>query len=183
MILVSSTMTIDLKEIETLRKWASYMPEWFVSHLDQEDYALRNQKDQVILETIHTLYELIKKSTGKELDLNSTRFSFGTISFEDFERIRSLLSDIPSLDIKTYAELKLSSGEKLFCIYSRKNRCKKGTSERDFFLQSYMEYLSLNEREEKIREGVIIRNRVLRKKMDRANYREKNQWSSSQVRR
>lgn len=169
MILLSSSMTIDLKEIETLRKWASYMPEWFVSHLDQEDYALRNQKDQVILETIHILYELIKKATGKELDLNSIRFSLKTISFEDRERIRSLLSDIPSLDIKTYAELKLSPEEKLFCIYSRKNYCNKGTSERDFFLQSYMDFLSLNEREAKIREGVIKRNRKLRKEMDRAD--------------
>ena len=137
----------------------------------------------MILETIHTLYELIKTSTGKELDLNSTRFSLETISFEDRERIRSLLSDIPSLDIKTYADLKLSSGEKLFCIFSHKNYCNKGTSERDFFLQSYMDYLSLKEKEEKIREGDITRNRVLRKKMDRANHRENNQWASSQVRR
>ena len=37
MILLSSTMTIDLKEIETLRKWASYMPDWFVSRLGQQE--------------------------------------------------------------------------------------------------------------------------------------------------
>ena len=183
MILLSSTMTIDLKEIETLRKWASYMPDWFVSHLDQEEYDLRYKKDQMILETIHTLYELIKKSTGKELDLNSTRFSLGTISFEDRERIRSLLSDIPSLDIKTYAELKLSPDENAYCVFSRKKYCNKGTSERDFFLQSYMDYLSLNEREEALKKIVIKQIHSAEKRMHGVEQREKNQWSSNRVRR
>ena len=117
------------------------------------------------------------------MDLNSTRFSLGTISFEDRERIRSLLSDIPSLDIKTYAELKLSPDENAYCVFSRKKYCNKGTSERDFFLQSYMNYLSLNEREEALKKIVIKQIHSAEKRMRGVEQREKNQWSSNRVRR
>ena len=155
MITISTSETIDLVEIENLKKWIEYMPECFVSNLAYKNFYDRFEEDRLILHSIDKLYSLIRKITGKEPDYANSRFDIGEVTLKQRDTLNKLKSNIPSLDIPTYANLKLTEGEKAFCR-SFVARCSKDNSEEvaalidsipNFFLKSYAKYLLIHDPE------------------------------------
>ena len=95
---IETSETINLTEIENLRKWAEYMPKCFTDNLEKEKYNDRLIEDRMILNKIDKLYIFIEKVTGKKPDLENCNFSIGRISLKQYEEFQELIK-IPTIDI------------------------------------------------------------------------------------
>lgn len=152
MITISTSETIDLVEIEKLRKWCEYMPECFINNLACEKFNDRLVEDRLILHNINKLYLLIEEVTGKKIDCKNSIFNIGKTTLEQRDKLDKIKSNIPRFNISKYAKLKLTEEEKLFC-YSFVTRCSKQNSNEiadeidsisNFFLKSYAKYLLIH---------------------------------------
>lgn len=148
---IESSETINLVEIENLRKWAEYMPKCFTDNLDQEKYNDRLIADRMILNRINKLYLFIESVTGKKPDLENCNFNIGKITIKQYEEFQELIK-IPTVNVGLYGDLKLTDEEKSFC-YTFVDACTEDNSFvidsqvnniENFFLKSYTNYLLVN---------------------------------------
>ena len=148
---IESAETINLVEIENLRKWAEYMPKCFTDNLEDEKFNDRLVEDRYILNRIKKLYSFIENVTGTEPNLENDNFQIGKITFDQYEEFEKLIK-IPSIDIENYANLKLTNEEKEFC-YTFIDACTEDNSFviesqvkniDNFFLKAYTEYLLIH---------------------------------------
>lgn len=146
---ISTNEIIDLVSIENLRKWIEYMPECFVSKLDDEQFNNRLVEDRFILNNINRLYTLIEEITGEKPNCKSNIVAFNQINVDKYNEYQEIVSHIPKFDIEKYAHLKLTEAEKELC-YSFVDRCTKDNSDEiadeianlsSFYLREYAMYL------------------------------------------
>ena len=122
MITICTDDFIDLTDVESLRKWIEYMPEYFTSNLNNAMYKDRLIEDRFILFNINNLYSFIKEATGNKLDVENRHFSIEQTTLEQHEKFNKIKSNIPNFDIQKYAKLKLTKDEQVFC-YTLVKRC------------------------------------------------------------
>ena len=152
MITIYTSVSIDLLDIENLRKWIEFMPECFTSNLNNAIFNDRLIEDRFILHNINNLYSFIEEITGNKPDVENRHFNIGQTTLEQHNRFNKTKDSIPSFDIQKYAKIKLTPEEQSFC-YSFVKRCTLENSDEimneieaipNFFLSSYAKYLLIN---------------------------------------
>ena len=193
---IETTESINLIEIDNLRKWAEYMPKCFTENLENQKYKEMLIFDRLIIMKINLLYSFIENITGSKIDLNSENFHIGELSPEQYKEYMKLVK-IPSLCIATYADLKLSDEEKEYC-YNYVEKCTKDNSfdidkEVDnidnYFLNSYIKYLLINDPKsdyissiKNISENVVRAEKKLTKRFKQIENAEIRAWRNSRKR-
>ena len=185
--------TINLVEIENLRKWAEYMPKCFTDNLEDEKFNDRLVEDRYILNRIKKLYSFIENVTGTEPNLENDNFQIGKITFDQYEEFEKLIK-IPSIDIENYANLKLTNEEKEFC-YTFIDACTEDNSFviesqvkniDNFFLKAYTEYLLIHHplseyigSEKNIQKHLATADKNLTKKFKQIERKEAEAWRNA----
>ena len=193
---IETTETINLKDIENLRKWAEYMPKCFTNNLEDEKFNDRLIEDRYIINRINKLYSFIENIKGAKPDLNDENFHIGQLSFDQYEKYEKLIK-IPSVSIEEYADLKLTDEEKEYC-YSYVENCTKDNSFvidakvnniENFFLKSYTKYLLVNHPKSdyissvtNISKNMAVIDKKLIKKFKQIRDREIKAWETSKNR-
>ena len=186
MITISTSININLMEIETLRRWIEYMPKCFTDNLENTDYIDRLEKDKFIAWNIKKLYLLIKEITGKDPDYENKCFNMGNLTLEQYDRFQEIKNNIPiNFDFDTYAKLKLTKEQQLFCHNFVNNYLMINSTENnniddisDYFLKSYIKYLLMFSRIElkKITESINNAVRKLERRSKITEEEEKHSW-------
>lgn len=193
---IETMETINLKDIENLRKWAEYMPKCFTDNLDNEKFYDRLLEDRIIIHKIKSLYKFIENITGVKPDLDNEFFRIGRLSFEQYDEFEKLIR-IPTICISAYATLKLTKEEKEYC-YSYLGKCNKDNSLdidkevnniNNFYLKDYTQYLLLHHpksdyisSEINIQKRVIISEKKLVKKFKEIARKEAIAWEHRKYR-
>lgn len=193
---IETIETINLIEIENLRKWAEYMPKCFTDNLENQNYREMLMSDRLIIKKINLLYSFIENTTGNKINLDNENFHIGVLSPEQYEEYIKLVK-IPSLCIATYVDLKLSDEEKEYC-YNYVEKCTKDNSfdidkEVDnidnYFLKSYIKYLLINDPKsdyisstKNISENVVRAEKKLTKRFKQIENAEIRAWRNSRKR-
>ena len=196
MLTMETTETINLVEIENLRKWAEYMPKYFTDNLEDEKFNDRLVEDRMIIHRIKKLYSFIENITGVKPDLENDHFSIGKLSFEQYEEFQKLIK-IPTINIGIYGDLKLSDEEKEFC-YTFIDACNEDNSFviesqvkniDNFFLKAYTEYLLIHHplseyigSEKNIQKSLATADKNLTKKFKEIDRKEAEAWRNSKIR-
>jgi len=193
---IETTETINLIEIDNLRRWAEYMPECFTAKLENQKYREMLISDRLIIHKINTLYSFIENITGSKIDLENENFHIGALSPEQHEEYIKLVK-VPSLCIKTYADLKLSDEEKEHCYYYLEKCTKDNSFDIDkevdnidnYFLKSYIKYLLINHPKsdyisstKNISENVVRAEKKLTKRFKQIENAEIRAWRNSRKR-
>lgn len=193
---IETIETINLIEIENLRKWAEYIPKCFTDNLENQNYREMLMSDRLIIKKINLLYSFIENTTGNKINLDNENFHIGVLSPEQYEEYIKLVK-IPSLCIATYVDLKLSDEEKEYC-YNYVEKCTKDNSfdidkEVDnidnYFLKSYIKYLLINDPKsdyisstKNISENVVRAEKKLTKRFKQIENAEIRAWRNSRKR-
>ncbi len=152
MITICTGDSIDLADVESLRKWIEYMPECFTSHLNNAMHKDRLIEDRFILYNINNLYSFIEETIGNKPDVKNRHFSIGQTTLEQHEKFNKIKNNIPNFDIQKYAKLKLTPEEQAIC-YTFVKRCTLENSDEimneiegihNFYLRSYARYLLIH---------------------------------------
>lgn len=197
MITIWTSDSINLADIESLRRWIEYMPECFTSNLNNAMFNDRLIEDKFILHNINNLYSFIEETTGNKPDVENRHFNIGQNTSEQYDRFNKIKSNIPSFDIQKYAKLKLTQEEQAVC-YTFVKRCTLENSDKimneiedipNFYLRSYAKYLLIHFPESNYRfstnnigKQVSKSNKRLVKKFKRIRRKEAEAWTHSKDR-
>ncbi len=198
MITICTSDSINLADIENLRKWIEFMPSCFTSNLNNAKFKDRLIEDRFILYNIKNLYSFIQETTGNKPDIENRNFSIGQTTIEQYDRLNRIKNNIPNFDIQKYAKLKLTQEEQEICHTFIKKCFLENSDEimseiegiSNFYLRSYAKYLLIHLPESNYRfstnnigKQVSSANKRLVKDFKRIRRKEAEAWAHARDKR